>query len=636
MPTKPVQPARTSIPMIRGAVALGVSLLFLSSFALQGTQTAAASHPPRCAEPHPCGYRWDGGGGPFVPLPVEHVQVTAHDGVVLDGWLRRPRLPKGVRAPVVLHSSPYYGQQFPTGDQDIDQKPYTALPVDRLVREGYVVAMFSVRGTGNSGGCLQVWGPDEQRDQATLVNWLAKQPWSNGRVGMGGLSYHGTTPVEAAIQNPRALKTIVIAGTVLDAYTFFHSPQGALTVASHVFPAELWGVVSGAPPALGHVYDNGEVGAKDFAPKVVGYTVNHVGPRTQRLCKGMQPWLTAMPTRELVSDVRAPEFWAARRMIDRVPKITAATWVVHGLNDRLNSGHAFQEDWAWGALRSAPKRMLLGQWAHLMPYDEAMPGGVHFEDELLHWFDYWLKGYGKAAPGLGRVDYADDSGKWRRSDSWPPSAAHNEVLYLKNSALTPTMPASAGTMSFDPSLRDSLTDSGKDDDICMPQVPGMPSRLVYTTAPATKRTVIAGNPLAWLTLSADQDGGLIGVDVFRQVPDGTCEGARLTEGAADLRFYNDTHYVGTPFPINKPQHMRIDIANQAVVLQPGDRLVVVFGMPIVQSGSATQTDGPFSPTLTLQEGGKNASHLVIPVIEGGFGGAAPTITYPLRPFQPRS
>ena len=103
-------------------------------------------------------------------------------------------LPPGVKAPVVLISSPYFGQTTASGDVDDYFAPRW------LVDHGYAGAAVSLRGTGNSGGCLDFFGTSEQRDQALLVEWLAAKPWSNGRVAMYGLSYMGTTPWEAAIQ----------------------------------------------------------------------------------------------------------------------------------------------------------------------------------------------------------------------------------------------------------------------------------------------------------------------------------------------------------------------------------------------------------------------------------------------------
>src|SRR5688572_23602661 len=140
----PGRMARGTTPRLL-ILALTIAVLFGTTSAmpvLGATPGEGWANPePGCQEPDPCGYRWGGGEGPFDRLPVEDVAVTAHDGVVLDGWIVRPDLPEGVRAPVVLHSSPYYGQATPTGDQDVDHRTWSGPPVDRLVRAGYAVAM---------------------------------------------------------------------------------------------------------------------------------------------------------------------------------------------------------------------------------------------------------------------------------------------------------------------------------------------------------------------------------------------------------------------------------------------------------------------------------------------------------------
>src|SRR6266550_3447199 len=58
-----------------------------------------------------------------------------------------------------------------------------------FARRGYIHAVFNVRGSGNSGGFYQLMGPLEVRDVCDLIDWLAAQSWSNGAVGMFGVSY---------------------------------------------------------------------------------------------------------------------------------------------------------------------------------------------------------------------------------------------------------------------------------------------------------------------------------------------------------------------------------------------------------------------------------------------------------------
>ncbi|MGH2684870.1 MAG: CocE/NonD family hydrolase, partial [Actinomycetota bacterium] len=191
------------MPFARAGTVARVVLLITTSSVLAAMPPVAGS----AAEDPP---------GPAAE--VRHVRVASHDGVRLDGWLVLPPEAETGRVPVVLWSAPYFGQcdyypfptdsppprcNYATGDNPElwdNSSVSESVPVNLLVEQGYAVAIFNVRGTGNSGGCFSWFGRAEQLDQALLVEWLAAQGWSNGRVGMMGLSYHGTTPWEAAIQ----------------------------------------------------------------------------------------------------------------------------------------------------------------------------------------------------------------------------------------------------------------------------------------------------------------------------------------------------------------------------------------------------------------------------------------------------
>lgn len=101
-----------------------------------------------------------------------------------------------VAAPLILTYSPY---------SDIgrngDAAHWNAL--------GYSRAYADVVGTGNSGGCWDYGGPKEQQTGYDVVEAIAAQPWSNGKIGMLGASYDGTTQYAIAIHHPPHLVTIV-------------------------------------------------------------------------------------------------------------------------------------------------------------------------------------------------------------------------------------------------------------------------------------------------------------------------------------------------------------------------------------------------------------------------------------------
>jgi putative CocE/NonD family hydrolase len=64
---------------------------------------------------------------------------------------------------------------------------------DRWCTRGYARVWADVVGTGNSGGCYDYGGIREKQTGYDLVEWIAAQPWSTGKIGMIGGSYNGTT-----------------------------------------------------------------------------------------------------------------------------------------------------------------------------------------------------------------------------------------------------------------------------------------------------------------------------------------------------------------------------------------------------------------------------------------------------------
>lgn len=140
---------------------------------------------------------------------------------VLDGWVVLPDVPEGTRVPVVLEATPYPGQctfhnpprvgcryhassaLWPVTEGEDYVDDYFFRPV---VEAGFAFASVNLPGTGASEGCFDDYGPATQLALAELVDALGTESWSNGRVGMIGLSASGTTPFAAAFENPSALQ----------------------------------------------------------------------------------------------------------------------------------------------------------------------------------------------------------------------------------------------------------------------------------------------------------------------------------------------------------------------------------------------------------------------------------------------
>lgn len=611
---------------LRGSVLVTVTLLAILLSGCFGGGSPGAGDDEETFDPtgHPWprGDEWPTGlAGPFDLTegdPID-VRVESHDGVEMGGWLFRPGLPEGVFAPTILLSSPYYALDTANAP---NRASWGAGPIDLLVEHGFAVGAFSVRGTGVSGGCFENKGANEQQDQAVLVEWLAEQPWSNGRVGMIGISYPATTPLMAGMLNPPSLKTIVPIAPVTDPYTELHTPQGALYTMGA--PNELGrrAAVSLLPTASGHDADESPV-------------PEPIVDLASRACAGFADVLTS-PAVGHHTDDRNGAYWDERRLIDGFPDVTASVFFVHGLQE---TAHPFQEDPAWHALTQAPKRMMLGQWDHEVPRVD------DWQETAIGWLDFWLKGVGE--PELvGGVEYELSDGSWRTSTAWPPAEAREEVAYLSAGALGPE--PTDGTAAFRslPFPDVPGTTIGPEDGswpLCDAQEQPA-SNLVHVSEPVANDSVLAGNPFAYLTISSDQPGGLVAGFLYRVPAGGDCTEARLlTSGAADLRFHAG-NLEGRDFPTNTPTSIRIDLMNAAEPVAAGDRLAFVLNRgeyPSPDEIANPLSDERFSrsgqayyPQITVHEGA-DASHLVLPFVAGGLGGPEPTVDYPPRPFVPK-
>ena len=112
-------------------------------------------------------------------------------------------LGRGERVPALLEYLPYR-KDDDTAPGDYGNHAYFA-------RHGYVGARVDIRGFGQSGGAPppREYSAQEQQDGERVIAWLARQPWSNGKVGMLGISWGGFNSIQMAMRRPPALKAIL-------------------------------------------------------------------------------------------------------------------------------------------------------------------------------------------------------------------------------------------------------------------------------------------------------------------------------------------------------------------------------------------------------------------------------------------
>jgi uncharacterized protein len=149
----------------------------------------------------------------------QHGYLTVRDGTRLRYDVIRPDGPGPF--PALLN---YEGYAAGSDASDNGVGTYT----DRLLKRGYAVVGVSVRGTGCSQGVFDPFDHTMGTDGYDSIEWIARQPWSDGRVGMIGVSFGGITQLVTAATRPPHLKAIAPSSATSDLYRDVVYPGGIL------------------------------------------------------------------------------------------------------------------------------------------------------------------------------------------------------------------------------------------------------------------------------------------------------------------------------------------------------------------------------------------------------------------------
>ena len=151
---------------------------------------------------------------PTYAVRMEKAWIPMPDGVRLAVTLYMPDGAKaGEKFPALLEYLPYRKDDG-TAAGDYPKHTYFA-------RRGYVSVRVDIRGFGASEGIPpeREYSEQEQLDGEQIIAWLARQPWSNGNVGMFGISWGGFTALQMAMRHPPALKAIVALHATANCFT---------------------------------------------------------------------------------------------------------------------------------------------------------------------------------------------------------------------------------------------------------------------------------------------------------------------------------------------------------------------------------------------------------------------------------
>ena len=538
-----------------------------------------------------------------VPRAKHHVRVAMDDGVELDGWILTPERGANEKVPTVLMFSMYFGNLDPPGNapaESIDGQvvPREVIPAERMLEAGYALAFFNVRGSGESGGCLQMMGPRDARDGAHLVEWLADQPWSDGQVGMAGQSQDATMAMITATEDPKSLKAVVAIAPLIDYFVHVGTPNGLLQVgmAPTTYPSNK---VLGAAPPVYRSPDGAPYSEPEWAP-------TYAGASHERICPEAEDALAA-PTADTVGPTRHDDWWNDRNFADDLGKIDASVLLTAGTTDALVQGFGVDAI-GWERIE-ASRSLVIGPWGHLPPPDGFIEG-LTWEQAFVAWFDRYLKGV-KAGIEPNVVRYQTDDLSWHDATSWPVDGATEAVRLVDSPRSFVSVPEAAGGHGV-PHL--CSTD-------------GTTSLVAIGEEVTGEAVHITGAPFADLYLTSDQSAGQVWVNLVELEPGFSCETnphayKLISWGAADLQFHA-SQYNSTSFSTgNDPTRVRVDLEAASQRLDQGSRLAIV----VSNGDAAFRGASTAAPRITVHP----QSHVVLSTGGGTLGGAQPLDSYPAR------
>ncbi len=360
--------------------------------------------------------------------------ITMDDGLVLRCDIYRP-IADG-RYPVLMTYGPYgkwlhfshelYGFQWhlmcrnhpdvPTNSTNKYQC-WEVVDPEKWVPDGYVVIRVDSRGAGRSPGVIDIWSRREAQDLAACVEWAGEQPWSNGKVGLNGISYYAENQWQVAAMQPKHLAAICTWEGAADFYRDMAHHGG---IFCNGFSRD-W--------SQGQVFavQNGR-GTRGFQSSMTGGWVS--GPETltdEELGANRHDFGSECLAAKLDTD----EFWQSR-MPDwskvEVPLLSSANWGGQGLHPRGN----FE-----GFVRSASRQ----KWLEVHGLEHWSEFYTDYGVDLQkRFFGYFLKGeqtgWDKQPEVFLQVRHPGEHFVPRAETAWPLESTQWQKFFLNPASLS--------------------------------------------------------------------------------------------------------------------------------------------------------------------------------------------------------
>ena len=344
--------------------------------------------------------------------------ATLRDGTRLVADIYRPAEASRGPWPVLLMRQPY--------GRDIASTVVYAHPT-WFARRGFMVVIQDVRGRGDSEGNFHAF-KNEINDGYDSVLWAAALPGSNGRVGMYGFSYQGSTQLLAAVAQPPPLKALAPHMTAFDLYSGWFYRDGILQLST---------TLGWASQMLRE--DSRRLESRD-AEKALDANWLNSGALSQAM-----PLRHAAPlvhpdlpryAADWLGHTTYDEHWRELDLLHRIESLALPMFHLSGWYDFYLRGSV--DGYTSMAARHPNQFLLAAPWGHL-PWGPQL-GSTDFgpaarpevDEQMAAWFHHWLDHDTPVglAPLQGCKYFVLGENAWRDSASWPPPEASEKVLYI--------------------------------------------------------------------------------------------------------------------------------------------------------------------------------------------------------------
>ncbi len=528
-------------------------------------------------------------------IEIKEVWIPMSDGTQLAADLYLPQPGNGSnRYPVLLEYLPYRK----------DEHRKLRYPVfSYFVQRGYIIARVDIRGTGRSEGKLIAYEYTEQekKDGLEVIDWLSRQSFSTGSIGMFGISWGGFNAIQIAMRQPPALKAILAMMATDDIYEDdVHFIDGMMHIDSYEIGRDIKNIIPGAPDY--------SIEGNYFEEKF-----------------DTEPWLLIYKRNQRDSD-----FWDQGSLNHDYASLQTPIFMISGWYDgyRDSTPRILKKV-------TAPKKAIVGPWNHTFPHMAEPPPATEWRFEAVRWFDHWLKGadngimdeptlavYIRENHGPGQPDSIP--GYWEWIEDWPSNDIVDSLLFLSPGQLTGTSSKKVNNQSlaYHPSAGiqasgsvmwwgDWSPDISKSDS----------SSLVFETEPLEKDIVILGLPK--LKFNASLTGKQAHF-IARLSDVSPNQNVTLITGAGLNGTHRNSSKEPEPLEPGTTYPLEIEMHFTSWTFKKGHkiRLSISNGQwPMVWPNPSTME-------MTMELGGEDPSFLSLPLFKGTEGNDRPAFKLP--------